>query len=383
VNGTYKKGTALTGTNTITMSVRVTKAGSYHITTVPKSGIFFNSIGKFETVGTHHIELIGSGSPTVNEDFRVEIQANTLDGNASCETVIPITLPRMSYALIGTDATYSWSGARKAALQNGSSFGEYGVVKTEGLWNIWETSDAGAAIGLLMSSVPDIVFYFAYGAPNSIALSAALANYVNKGGVLIYASNSDGLGNLAGIGLVNTQILLNGIFGGNTAEWQTLCNSANGNCPGSYPNDDNNYLIANLSGNSIVNGPFGNLAGKYWGEDNETYGTIVVTQLPPNSVQICSANNNWGHMAVNPNYSTVWYNESKNFFMFGDTPGASASNTEFGAYPSYFTSTGLPLSKMYGNGNSYSSPYVYNAALELNVVAWAIKKAAVSGINPH
>lgn len=42
----------------------------------------------------------------------------------------------------------------------------------------------------------------------------------------------------------------------------------------------------------------------------------------------------------------------------------------------------LPASKLYGPGST-NNRYVYNAALELNAVAFMIRKAAVSGINPY
>jgi hypothetical protein len=43
----------------------------------------------------------------------------------------------------------------------------------------------------------------------------------------------------------------------------------------------------------------------------------------------------------------------------------------------------MPLSKHYGPGdyNGVYRQYTFNAALELNAVAWAIRKAAISGIN--
>ncbi len=380
VKGRYLKGTALTASNYITVSINVSVAGSYYITTPLTNGIRFSSVAGELALGTQVVTLYGEGTPTVNLDFPIEINTNSPEGNTTCTAAIPVTLPRLTYALIGNNGTYSWSGIRRTALTNGTSFGPDGIVKTLGLSELWSTNSATTAIENLKNQVPDIVLYFAYGAPNSVALSSALADYVNKGGVLVFAANSDGNGSSTGLGLTNAKTLLDGIFGSNTAEWQTRCTE---NCPSSYPNDDNDYLIVNLPDNPIVNGSFGNLASRYWGEDNDTNGTVVVRELPTNSVQICSASNNWGHTGVDPSYSVVWYNESKNFFMFGDTTGAAANNTDRGGYPSNYSSVGMPLSKAYGNGNNSNSPFVFNSALELNVVAWALRKAASAGINPH
>jgi hypothetical protein len=377
VSGQYLKGQALSASNTITIGVSVSTPGSYNITTPVTNGISFSASGMFFGPGSQQITLIGSGTPTVNNDFSIVINSDAISGNTVCNANIPVTLPALTYGMIGTDGTYSWSNVRETALTNGASFGPNGIVKTLGLSEAWATNNATTAAANITNNPPDIILYFAYAAPNSAQLTSTLANYVKKGGVLIYASTSDSAG------LTDTRSLLTGIFNtpNSAVNWQNNCTA---NCPLSFPNDDNDYLInATLSADPVVNGPFGNLAGKNWGEDNNTNGTIVLNTLPAGSVQIAPANNNWGHTNVNPDSSVVWYNNNYNFFMFGDTLGAATNNTNFGAYPSNFTSTGVPLAKQYGNGDNSGSPFVYSSALELNAVAWAIKKAATSGINPH
>ncbi|MCJ7935656.1 MAG: hypothetical protein MUW56_19025 [Chryseobacterium sp.] len=376
VNGQYAKGQALNASNTITLSVSVSNPGSYSITTPETKGISFSASGTFSGTGSQQITLVGSGTPTVNSDFSLDINANTISGNASCSTTVPVVLPAMTYGMIGTNSVYSWSNIRQTALSNGANFGPNGIVKTLGLSQAWATDNATTAAANIINNPPDIILYFANAAPNSPQLITALTNYVKKGGVLIYSSTSNT------DGLTTTRTLLTEIFNlpGSAVNWQTNCSA---NCPSSWPNDDNDYVINPLSNDPVVNGPFGNLAGKYWGEDDTTTGTIILSSLPGGSVQVASANNNWGHTNVNPDSSVVWYNNDYNFFMFGDSIGAAANNTDFGSYPSNFTSAGVPLSKQYGNGDNNGSPFVYASALELNAVAWAIKKAATAGINPH
>jgi hypothetical protein len=91
-------------------------------------------------------------------------------------------------------------------------------------------------------------------------------------------------------------------------------------------------------------------------------------------------------LTVNPDYSIVWYNSSKNFVYFGDCVGAtSTSGNDRLAYPAYYNADGVSKPKLYGyevNNNSVNQ-YVYNSTLEMNAVAYLIKKAAISGINPH
>lgn len=376
VNGQYVKGTVLTSYNTITLNVTVTTSGSYNISTPLTNGIRFSASGNF-TVGTQPVTLIGSGTPTVNVDFPVTINVNTQQGNGICSATVPMTLPAMTYAIIG-NGVWSWAATpRINALTNGGiSFGPSGIVKIVDFsicpdWPGTGEADVTTAANRLNNNAtkPDIVLYFAYNADPNTDITTALVNYINKGGCVIYGS--------ADKTSTQVNVLLNGLFGISPAQAQIA---------GTGTTDDNDYLIANLPDDPIINGPFGNLSARYWGEDNLSTGSVIVTALPPNSVQICSANNPFGKTAVNPDYSIVWYNDSKNFVYFGDSTGADTNNTSKNDYPSSFTSSGLPQSKLYGNWPQPSgspSQFVYNAALELNSVAWALKKAAISGINPH
>lgn len=373
VNGQYLKSRALTASNTITLNVTVTTAGSYSISTPLTNGVRFSASGNF-TVGTQTVTLIGSGSPTVNVDFPITISANTQQGNNTCSATVPMTLPAMTYAIIG-NGVWSWAATpRINALTNGGiSFGPNGTVKIVSFTQLWSTSTVNTAANYLTSGyngrMPDVVLYFAYGAAPNSTITTALRDYINKGGCVIYGS-ADGTNS-------DVNVLMGGLFEITPAQAQIA---------GTGTVDDNDYLIANLPDDPIINGPFGNLSSRYWGEDNSSIGSVIITALPPSSVQICSANNQFGKTAVNPDYSIVWYNDSKNFVYFGDSTGADTNNTSQNDYPSSFTSSGLPQSKLYGN---YPQPagspsqYVYNSALELNSVAWALKKAAISGINPH
>ena len=63
--GTYVAGTALTASNTITLNVSVTTAGTWSVTTSPAvNGITFSGTGTFATTGAQTITLLGSGTPT-------------------------------------------------------------------------------------------------------------------------------------------------------------------------------------------------------------------------------------------------------------------------------------------------------------------------------
>ena len=62
--GTYKAGTALTGSNTVTTKVVVTSIGAYSITTNTVNGISFSASGTFTATGEQSVTLKGTGTPT-------------------------------------------------------------------------------------------------------------------------------------------------------------------------------------------------------------------------------------------------------------------------------------------------------------------------------
>jgi len=63
IAGTYSAGTALSSANTVTLTVNVTTAGSYNITTGAVNGMTFSGSGLLST-GTSTIVLTGTGTPT-------------------------------------------------------------------------------------------------------------------------------------------------------------------------------------------------------------------------------------------------------------------------------------------------------------------------------
>ncbi len=77
VQGTYTAGTALTAANTITVSVNVTVAGAYNISTAPLNGMTFSKAGTFATTGVQSVVLQGTGTPTTSGTTTVPVLAPT------------------------------------------------------------------------------------------------------------------------------------------------------------------------------------------------------------------------------------------------------------------------------------------------------------------
>jgi len=88
IAGTYTAGTALSSTNTVTVSVNVTTAGVYTITTNTVNGMTFSKTGLFTSTGTgQSVILVGSGTPTAagTNTFTV--------GTAGCTFDVVVTAP--------------------------------------------------------------------------------------------------------------------------------------------------------------------------------------------------------------------------------------------------------------------------------------------------
>lgn len=153
----------------------------------------------------------------------------------------------------------------------------------------------------------------------------------------------------------------------------------------------------------IINGPFGDLEGKYWG--NDSYAVVQAINLPigtgDNQVTVYS-NPRSANSALPALGVSMFKHNSKNFFWIGDgsflahpnrwasgwsggwnaepfaTVSASQSNPNPG--PNYVH---YPVSKRYGvdyGGVGYNfGAEVYNAPLFANLMAWALYQAEFFG----
>lgn len=371
VEGTYRKGEALTSSHLIKVKVNVITPGVYRVYTALTNGISFKAVGEFDQTqtGEQWITLQGEGVPSYVIAFPIPIIIEMQQGSVECKATIPMTLPAMTYAVIGS-GDYSWvSSQRKAALNPvNPSFSANGTFRIESLTNLWTVSNASQAVTKLAETKkPDIILYFAYGAAPNTELSTALADYINQGGCVMYGS-SDNTEN-------SVNDMLEGVFGSRFADGQ-VSGTGSGN---GWSNADS-YLIKDLPNNPIVNGPFGNVSGNRWCEDSSSSGSVIMTSLPSGSVQICSASNDKSKAAVPAEYSIVWMNDAYNFVYFGDCV-ASSSSTSGEWWPARYTSNGVPftISQSYGGGKADMA----NSILELNAVAWLINKAALDGINEY
>jgi hypothetical protein len=98
VSGNFYIDTALTGGNTVSLTVDVTISGSYNISTSTIHGVSFSSTGNFSDTGTQKITLTGAGTPDTTGAIIFNIP-----GSTGCFfTINVINAPPADFTLSGT-----------------------------------------------------------------------------------------------------------------------------------------------------------------------------------------------------------------------------------------------------------------------------------------
>ena len=254
--------------------------------------------------------------------------------------------------------------------------------------------------------IPDIVIISVYYQLTAADITALTA-YLNNGGVVIMMTDS-------AIPL-NAQTYPNEVDPVESF-FQTIFN--NTAITLDYGNTTNRYfgpMLFELDhertiNDRIINGPFGNLSGKYWG--NDSYAVVQAKNLPigtgPNEVTVYS-NPQAENSALPPLGVSMFKHNSKNLFWIGDGsflshPSRSSSGWSTGWSAEPFATVGTnqnnphsgpnhfhyPVPKRYGVdynhpilgniGFSYGAE-VYNAPLFANLMAWALYQSEFFGKN--
>jgi len=137
--GIYTVGTPTGISNTATIQVNVTTAGSYSMSTSAVNGITFSVSGTFASTGTQTVTLTASGTPAANGTFQVPVTA----GSSTCS--FSFTVGAVDYYPRTTNSNWSYEFdddpmdtlLRKVIAPTKSALGN--------TYNIFmETSDASA-----------------------------------------------------------------------------------------------------------------------------------------------------------------------------------------------------------------------------------------------
>ncbi|GEJ48046.1 hypothetical protein [Chryseobacterium sp. ON_d1] len=372
VNGVYKVGTALTSSNTITLPVNVSALGSYTITTNTVDGISFSGSGTFTSTGNQNITLNGSGTPSSTSVKTITITSDSQGGvSTTCSVNVIVVIPKKTVLHIGLETVYGYSaytGPSRSLMDSPTNFGvtASSIIKSEGFNHIsLGNAPSSAALQTALNNKPDIVVIGYSYTPNTTD-AGNIASYLNKKGVVIAFVDD----------VTTSQNLLRGIFSDPTIS------AANGAGAGSV------YALSN-SDDPVLNGPFGDVRGKNWGEDAST--TVNVSGLTSGFTPYSFAqpiNSTTSRTGISGLRST-----NLNFVWFGDGGFLSNENANGNQYtsntiePFVAPSSGgyLPVQKSAygyaGNGYTAGSMQVQNSILFANMLAWAIQQAEFNGIN--
>lgn len=371
VNGVYTKGIALTAANTITLPVVVTSVGSYSITTNTVDGISFSGSGTFLSTGNQNITLYGTGTPTSTADKVITITSNSADGASTCNVTVIITIPAKKVLHIGAETAYGYSaftGPSRSLMDSPTNFGTTtsSIVKSGGYTHTsLGSSPSSATLLAALNNKPDIVIIGYPYTPNATD-AGYIADYLNKKGVVIAFEDDT----------PSSQNIMRAFFSDPTIS--TNYGAGGGSV----------YALVNTN-DPILNGPFGDVRGKNWGEDAST--TVNVTGLTSGFIPYSYA------QPINSTTARTGISglrhSSLHFIWFGDGGFLSNENANGNQYnsntiePFVAPSSGgyLPVQKTAygyaGNGYATGSMQVQNAIIFANALAWAIKQAETNGIN--
>ncbi|WP_292009410.1 hypothetical protein [Chryseobacterium sp.] len=364
VNGVYSVGVPLHSSNTITLPVNVTALGSYTITTNTVDGISFSGSGVFTSTGNQNITLSGTGTPSSTTVKRLILTSDSQGGvSTTCTIDVIVVIPVKSIVHLGGTGDHGYSAyedASRNVLDTQANFGTLAnsIVKSEGFTH---TNPAGEApIVAALNAKPDIVIMGYPYAPGANEITA-IVNYLNAGGVVIaLVEDPTSIGNLMKKIFANPGITAVGRNTGGAV-----------------------YSLANYN-DEILNGPFGDVRGKNWGEDTSATvaldGISNVTTYSPASA-INSTTTYSGTVMFKHNSLNLFYAGDGGFLSNPNANGTIVNNV---SYPFSTDTNNLPVPKAYGtagNGNTAGSMSVQNSIIFANIFAWAIKQAEFNGIN--
>ncbi|MDL2214707.1 hypothetical protein LJC00_00770 [Dysgonomonas sp. OttesenSCG-928-M03] len=374
-NGIYiqnKKLDPLKHTITLYINVAATATGAtYDISTNTVDGMRFSATGIL-VAGRQLVTLLpdADSSPTSAGEKTFTITSNSSSSSATCVVNLDVAYPARTIVTIsdywgtwcygpGGSGNYAKGHAQSTKLmKTATNFGTLpnSIVKVEAI-NIkaYDTALTGNATKLqsiIDTDNPSIIQYSVRFRPNQ-AQCNILKKFVEDGGVLIAQSDDADAGGPSGAMLLNT------IFG-----TTSITNSRINRSGALYQMPTTN--------DEIMNGPFGDVRGKYWGEDASV--SIRMTGLPADDVIQYSSDEDWSAATQKWGGYTMLRHKTLGLFWIGDggfLSGDPGTNNILCPFKIDENNKNLPVPKQ-NYGHSSKQP-VYNSIIFANIMAWAIK----------
>lgn len=329
--------------NYIELQVNVDYPGPYTVTTNEVNGVSFVASGTFTGQGQQTIRLIPTAKYTVGGSLNYTITTNSQAGTTTCSAMVDvrfrdIVVLRLGLNNYGPSTSNTYAGG--AILNSRVNFGPTGKVKVNSI-RILDTSLQGESLRNYISSnkvdiIVNVIGYNATAATNDVLLDFVR----NKKGVLITGDE-------------------NTVHTTTKSFIEALTSSSGITYNSSFTMV--NPVLSSANNDPIINGTFGNLSGKYLGND-ATNGWYY-SNLPSSIVPLISKQND---------ASSIWALKHRDLgYVFVGDGGwfvGTAINTSTNVWPSRYLADGTPKAKPY-----YQGTEVYNSVLYANVMAWAIE----------
>lgn len=378
VKGVYQLDKELDNTNYIQMVLNVDLAAvgaTYIIETNTIDGIYFKGQGLLTTAGNQTVMLQGYGTPNNLEDKVFTITSNSSKTTAVCKATVSVALAMKK--------TYGWGLYDNTAgyimqILGGVKQGTRAIVDADVNFGTDENSTvkivkyaAGQTfnhstlvspnhrnptnVQAMFATNPEIVLVGfdldITNATDRATIAGYMVNYLKAGGVLILPLERDYM----------AKSFFEALYPGLTVTISGL-------------QATNRYQMAFMN-DEILNGPFGDIRGLFWG--NDVHGAVSVTGLPEEDLIVYSRDTN-GHptMFKHKYYNLFWCGDGGVFSNFNGQPDPAGRGGSTTYYTMAFNNSYVPITR-----TGWTSGDVENSRLFANVMAWAIKQAQFNGIN--
>ncbi len=362
VNGDYVKGVPMTASNTISVSIQNTgtEAVEYSLYTDAVNDVSFNGTGTVAAGSTVIANLVGSGTPSLTGNYTYTIQSNSTLEVTSCTVNVEYVDVFRPLRILGLGsgiyqpASASASFASRAIIEDKDNFGDITAgdnpISSEYIEGVQfinggSSTTSSTLQDLINTNDPDIIVIgFNYDVSENEA--QVFLNFMEQNkGVVLYFNQTP----LSGTG----DDLFNALYG------TTVTVGAGGGA-------GSTYALANVD-DGVLNGSFGDIRGKYIGEDASNTKYLDITSIDASKII---------PYAYDEANEVVAFRDASRGFIFAGDGGflaGDSSNSSSSIYPSAINADGTPAVKtQYSNGGSY------NAFFYANAIEWAIKQVKIN-----
>ncbi len=377
----------------VTVNVDAAAVGAfYEIKTDKVAGMSFYAKGNFTASGqqTVILEPVDPSVPTATGYQDFVISTNSISTGATCKASVLVGYTKKKLLTISdcwnwwgfgpgkpTAWTYTDTGGSYYVTKSAANFGldanstfkveEIEIVERGGYINAGLISLPAATLKQLIKDQNIDIIQFSVRYNPDAAISAVLLEFMQNGGVVIAMMDN------ANSGKASAQTLLRTVFNNSSI---TVDSANDGGALYKFKQIDD----------EVLNGPFMDLRGKFWGED--TTASLYAIGLPQDEIipysTIEDFSGHTGSSTIRPSDSwedldglSMFRHKTLPFIWIGDGGFLAQGGVTLPKTSVPFTrnmTTGQPTATS-GYGRNSAKKTVYNSHAWCNILAWAIKTA--------